>query len=151
MTQVVALEFARSPQWFLDCLVRGDALEKHRSAMLEVGRQCVFGMGEAKMIVSPEEVNDVLFHLSTAGITFSDKSFGWDDLKSRHIIVGLALEADVMKAIAECPGTGQDGGKSQNNKVKVSRRVVIDIPSPAWDSQADEGFDTANLCVHLSC
>ena len=149
MTQVVALEFSRSPQWFLDCLVRGDALEKHRSAMLEVGRQCVFGMGEAKMIVSPEEVNDVLFHISTAGITFGDKNFAWDDLQRRHIIVGLGLEADVMKALEECSGTGQDGGRSKD-KARVRQRVVIDIPSPAWHSQADEGFDTANLFVHLS-
>ena len=54
-----------------------------------------------------------------------------------------------MKALEDIPGTGLTGGKSKD-KVKVKRRVVIDIPSFAWHSQADEGFDTANLLVHLS-
>jgi hypothetical protein len=57
MTKVVFLEFKRSPEPFLDCILNGDALERHRSAMLAVGRPVVFAEG-AKLLVRPEDVND---------------------------------------------------------------------------------------------
>jgi hypothetical protein len=148
MTKVVALEFGRSPQWFMDCLVDGDAMDKCRSAMLAVGRPCTFAEG-VKLFVGPEEVNDVLFHLSGSGVMFEDKHFSWDELCPRHVIVSEELEAELMKAIKDNPGSGLNGGQGKD-KVKVKRRVVIDIPSSAWHSQASEAFDTANLLVHLS-
>ncbi len=123
-------------------------MDKCRSAMLAVGRPCIFAAG-VKLFVGPEEVNDVLFHLSHSGVMFEDTHFSWDELLPRHVIVSEALEADVMQALEDIPGTGLTGGKSKD-KVRVKRRVVIDIPSSAWHSQADEGFDTANLLVHLS-
>jgi hypothetical protein len=146
MTKVVALEFARSPQWFLDCLISGDELEQHRAAMLTVGRPCVFAEG-AKLFVSPKWANDVLFHLSTAGVTFDkDVSFSWDELRGRHVIVSETLEPVVLAAIAAHPGSGKDGGQGKDS-VRVKRRAVIDIPEAAWQSQADEGFA---LVVHYS-
>jgi hypothetical protein len=57
MMKVVVLEFRRSPASFLDCILNGAALEKHRSAMLAVGRPVLFAEG-AKLLVSPEVVND---------------------------------------------------------------------------------------------
>jgi hypothetical protein len=144
MTKVVALEFSRSPQWFFDCLVSGEALDKHRSAMLAVGRPCFFGDEGAKLLVSPEEVNDVLMHLSSAGVMFEDKHFSWDELRARHVIVSEALEDDVLTALAESPGSGKDGGKGRDH-VRVKRRAVIDIPKAAWHSQADEGFELYSL------
>jgi hypothetical protein len=53
----VVIEFGRSPSWFFDCIVSGDALEEHRSAMLAVGRPCLFAE-DAKLLVRPEDVND---------------------------------------------------------------------------------------------
>jgi hypothetical protein len=107
MPRVVVLEFARSPQWFLDCIVCGNALEKHRLAMLAVGRPCVFGAEGAKVLARPEEVNDVLFHLSSARVTFDDGvSFSWDELRARHIIVSESLEAVVIAALAACGSSG---------------------------------------------
>jgi hypothetical protein len=150
MTKVVALEFGRSPQWFLDCLIGGERLEKHRSAMLEVGRPCTFGPEGAKLLVGPEEVNDVLLHLSIAGVTFDKNArLSWDELRPRHVIVSEALEAEVMAALAETPGSGADGGKGKD-QVKVKRRAVINIPHAAWHSQADEGFDTTKVLCSLS-
>ena len=143
-TMLVALEFSRSPQWFFDCLVSGEALDKHRSAMLAVGRPCFFGDEGAKLLVSPEEVNDVLMHLSSAGVMFEDKHFSWDELRARHVIVSEALEDDVLTALAESPGSGKDGGKGRDH-VRVKRRAVIDIPKAAWHSQADEGFEVYSL------
>jgi hypothetical protein len=71
MTKAVAFEFRRSPQCFLDCIVYGQALDEHRAAMLAVGRPCIFADG-AKIIAKPEEVNDILFHLSSAGVKFDE-------------------------------------------------------------------------------
>jgi hypothetical protein len=149
MTKVVALEFGRSPSWFLDFILSGEAMDKHRSAMLAVGRPCFFGDG-AKLLVGPEEVNDVLLHLSIAGVTFDkDLRYSWDELRPRHLIASEALEAEIMAAIAETPGSGADGGKGGDG-VKVRRRTVIDIPKAAWQSQADEGFDTTRVLCSLS-
>jgi len=55
MPNIVVLEFQRSPAMLLDCIVNGDALEPHRSAMLAVGRPCVFAEG-VKLLAKPEEV-----------------------------------------------------------------------------------------------
>lgn len=140
MTKVVVLEFSRSPQCFFECLVCGDALEGHRAAMLAVGRPCTFGGFGAKLLVSPEYVNDVLFHLSSEGVTFDkDVSFSWDELRARHVILSESLEAEVMAALDASSGSGEAGGKGKDH-VRVKRRVVIDIPKAAWHSQADEGF-----------
>jgi hypothetical protein len=149
MTMVVALEFSRSPKWFLDCIVCGEALDKHRSAMLAVGRPCIFGSEGAKLLVSPKVVNDVLLHLSSAGVTFEDMHYSWDELRPRHVIVSEALETEVMEAIAACPGTGLDGGKGKDH-VRVKRRVVIDVPPGAWHDEADQGFDTTKWLYALS-
>jgi hypothetical protein len=54
---IVVLEFRRSPAWFLECIINGDALEQHRSAMLAVGRPCLIA-DNVKLLVRPEEVND---------------------------------------------------------------------------------------------
>jgi len=147
MPIIVALEFSRSPQWFFDCIFKGDALASLRSAMLAVGRPCFFGAEGAKVLISPEEVNDVLLHLSSAGITFDeDLHFSWDELRPRHLIVSEALELEIMAAIAACPGSGLDGGKGKDH-VRVKRRVVIDVPPGAWHEEADMGFDTTKwLC-----
>jgi hypothetical protein len=139
MLTVVVLEFMRSPQWFLDCFVSGEALDRHRSAMLAVGRPCIFGEG-VKLIAHPEEVNDVLLYLSSAGVTFDeDTRFSWDEMRARHVVVSESLEGEVVAAIAACPGSGKDGGRGKDH-VKLRRRVVIDIPRAVWHSQADEGF-----------
>jgi hypothetical protein len=150
MTMVVALEFFRSPQWFLDCIVCGEALDKHRSAMLAVGRPCIFGGEGAKMLVSPEVVNDVLLHLSSAGVTFEDIHYSWDELRPRHMIVSESLEIEVMAAIAACTGSGQDGGRAKENKVRVKRRVVIEVPPGAWHEEVDPGFDTTKWLYSFS-
>jgi len=52
-------------------------------------------------------------------------------MQSRHVVVSLSLEADVMEAIAGCEGSGADGGKGKD-KVKVKRRIVIDVPAASW-------------------
>jgi hypothetical protein len=140
MPKVVVLEFSRSPQWFLNCLVGGDDLDKHRVAMLAVGRPCIVGGDGAKLFVSPDDVNDVLFHLSSAGITFDNGlQCSWDDLRSRHVIVSEALETDVMDALKASKGSGSDGGKGKDN-VRVKHRVVIDVPPAAWHDEVDPGF-----------
>jgi hypothetical protein len=139
MTQVVVLEFSRSPQWFLECIVSGEALAKHRSAMLAVGRPCIFAEG-VKLLAIPEEVNDVLLHLSCAEVRFDEHTtFSWEELRPRHMIVSKSLEAEVLAAIAKCPGTGKTGGQGKDH-VRVKRRVIIEIPRAAWYSQADKGF-----------
>ena len=56
----VVIEFMRSPEWFLECIVYCSALSKHRDSMLTVGRPCVFSEG-VKLLVRPEVVNDALF------------------------------------------------------------------------------------------
>jgi hypothetical protein len=149
MPTVVALEFQRSPKCFLDCIVGGEDLDKHMVAMLAVGRPCIFGPDGAKLLVCPDDVNDVLFHLSTSGLMFDDLHVSWDDLHPRHIIVSETLEAELMAVLAATPGSGVDGGKG-NDKVKVKRRVVLNIPKAVWHSQADKGFDTANVMCSLS-
>ena len=139
---VVALEFSRSPQWFLDCFVCGEALDMHRSAMLAVGRPCTFGGEGARLIVSPEVVSDVLLHLSSVGVTFeSDLHLAWDELRARHVIVSESLEAEVMEVIKASKGSGRDGGKGKDH-VRVKRRVVIDVHPGAWHEEVDKGFDT---------
>jgi hypothetical protein len=149
MTKVIVLEFTRSPKCLLDCIVGGEALERHRSAMEAVGRPCIFGDG-AKMLVSPEVVNDVLLHLSRVGVSFNkDETLSWEDWRARHVIVSETLEAELMTALAEFPGSGLDGGRGKD-KVKVRRRAVIDIPEAAWHSQADEGFETTTVLCSLS-
>lgn len=92
VAKAVAPEFGRSPRWFMDCIVGGEALEKHRSAMPAVGRPCVFGE-DVKLLARPGEVDDVLFHLSSAGVTFEDLHFSWGELRAGRVIVGKALEA----------------------------------------------------------
>ena len=132
MPRVVVLEFKRSPQWFLDVIIRGEALDGHRSAMLAVGRPCTFGAHDAKIIVAPEEVHDTLFHLSSIGVAFDEgPTLWWDDLHPRHVIVSQSLEGDVLAALDASPGSGLDGGKG-HDKVKVKRRVVIDVPLGPW-------------------
>jgi hypothetical protein len=147
MPIIVAMEFRRSPQWFLDCIVEGDALALHRSAMLAIGRPCFFGPENAKLLITPDEVNDVLLYLSSAGITLDEGlHLSWDELRPRHLIVSEALEDEVMAAIAACKGSGLDGGKGKDH-VRVKRRVVIDVPPGAWHEEADMGFDTTKwLC-----
>ncbi len=81
---------------------------------MAVGRACVLGEG-AKLIIAPAEVNDVLFHLSRAGVGFDGGSrLWWDDLRPRHVIVSESLEGDVMTAIQESVGTGLSGGKGKD-------------------------------------
>ena len=117
--------------------------------MEAVGRPCIFGDG-AKMRVSPEVVNDVLLHLSRVGVAFDkDVTLSWEDWRARHVIVSESLEAELMTALAEFPGSGLNGGRGKDH-VKVRRRAVIDIPEAAWHSQADEGFDTTNVLCSLS-
>jgi hypothetical protein len=131
MPSVVVLEFRRTPQWFLDCILSGDALDRHRSAMLAVGRPCLFG-DSAKIIAIPEDVHDVLFHISSAGVTFDQRdTLLWDDLRPRHVIVSESLEADVMAALAACRGSGLDGGKGKD-QVVVLRRVLLHVPPGPW-------------------
>jgi hypothetical protein len=140
MPQVVAVEFTRSPKMLFDCLVYGSALDHHRASMLAVGRPCVFGDEGAKLFVSPDDVHDVLFYISNTGVTFANcEPLYWDDLRSRHMIVSIALEADVLAAIAASPGSGLTGGKCKDH-VNIKRRMIIDIPSVAWHSQVDDGF-----------
>jgi hypothetical protein len=45
-----------------------------------------------------------------------------------------------MNALAESKGSGADGGKGKD-QMRVLRRVVIDVPPGAWQSQAVEGFE----------
>jgi hypothetical protein len=148
MPRFVVLEFSRSPKWFLDCFVSGMAMEGHRSAMLAVGRPCILGEG-AKLIVAPSEVNDVLLHLSRAGVAFDEDSrLLWEDLRPRHVIVSESWEADVMAALAATAGSGLDGGKGKEN-VRVKRRVVIDMPpapvpchrAPLSEGSVSDGSD----------
>ena len=140
MTQVVVLEFSRSPECFLHCLVGGDALDKHWAAMLAAGRPCIVGGYGAKLFVSPNEVNDVLFHLSSAGVTFdTGLHFSWDELRARHVVVSEAFETDVMAALKASTGSGIDGGQARG-AVHVKRRVVIDVPPAAWHEEVDRGF-----------
>ncbi len=140
MPHVVAIEFFRSPQLLFETLVYGSALDIHREAMLAVGRPCSFGNEGAKVFVSPDDVHDVMFYISTTGITFDNcEPLYWDDLRARHIIVSSSLEAEVFAAIAVNPGSGETGGKGKDH-VRVKRRVVIDIPSAVWFSQVDEEF-----------
>ncbi len=140
MSQVVAIEFFRSPHLLFETLVYGSALDVHREAMLAVGRPCSFGNEGAKVFVSPDDVHDVLFYISTTGITFDNcEPLYWDDLRCRHIIVSISLEAEVLAAIAVNPGSGRGGGTGKD-KVHAKHRVVIDIPSAAWFSQVDEEF-----------
>ena len=54
MFKIVVLEYSRSPAWWLDCVLNGEAMDEHRAAMLAVGRPCVFGEG-AKIFAKPEE------------------------------------------------------------------------------------------------
>jgi hypothetical protein len=132
MPRVVVLEFTRSPEWFFQCLVAGEALDVHRVAMLAVGRPCFLGEGGAKLIMGPYEINDALLHLRHVGVTFdTGPTLWWDELRPRHVIVSDALEAAVMAALAECEGSGKDGGKGKD-KVKVRRRVEIDVPWGPW-------------------
>jgi len=132
MPCIIVLEFKRSPQWFIDVFMHGEALDGHRSAMLAVGRPCIFGPQGAKLIVAPEEVHDALFHLSSTGVAFDEgPMLWWDDLLPRHVIVSESLEVDVMAALDCSPGSGLDGGKGKD-KVKVKRRVVIDVPLGPW-------------------
>jgi hypothetical protein len=156
MPRIVVLEFKRSPQWFLDVIIRGEALDGHRAAMLAVGRPCFFGAHEAKLIVAPEEVNDALFHLSSFGVTFDEgPTLWWDDLHPRHVIVSESLEVDVLAAIDASPGSGLDGGKG-HDKVKVKRRVVIDVPLGPWHrAPVSEGCtsdvsDNDDFCLNFS-
>jgi hypothetical protein len=143
MPQVVAIEFTRSPKMFFECLVFGSALESHRAAMLAVGRPCIFGHEGAKVFVSPGDVHDVLFYISNTGVTFDNcEPLYWDDFRARHMIVSIALEADVLAAIAASPGSGLNGGNSQD-MVRVKRRMVIDILGAAWHSQVDDGFEVS--------
>jgi hypothetical protein len=87
------------------------------------------------------QVNEVLYHLSKAGVTFTaDCHFTWDELRARHVIISEAWEADLLAAIAACKGTGLDGGKGHDN-VRVKRRAVLDVPAVVWHSQADGGFE----------
>jgi hypothetical protein len=141
MPQVVAVEFTRSPNMLFDCLVYGSALDHHRASMLAVGRPCIFGDEGAKLFVSPDDVHDVLFYISNTGVTFDNcEPLYWDDLRARHMIVSIALEADVLAAIAASPGSGLNGGKGKDH-VNIKRRMIIDIPSAAWHSQVDDGFE----------
>jgi hypothetical protein len=134
MFKVVVLEFKRSPQWFLDCIISGAVLDRHRLAMLAVGRPCIFA-DNAKLITRPEEVNDILFHISVAGVTFDTMELSWDELRARHLIVSESMEDEVMEALAaaleEFPGSGKDGGKWHDAAI-VKRRVVIDVPRGPW-------------------
>ena len=140
MPQVVAIEFTRSPHLRFETLVYGSALEIHREAMLAFGRPCSFGNEGAKVFVSPDDVHDVLFYISTTGITFDNcEPLYWDDLRARHMIVSSSLEAEVFAAIAVNPGSGETGGKGKD-QVRIKRRVVIDIPSAARFSQVHEEF-----------
>jgi len=127
MPCIIVLEFKRSPQWFIDVFMHGEALDGHRSAMLAVGRPCILAEG-AKLIVAPSEVNDALLHLSRAGVAFDeDTRLCWEDFRPWHVIISESLEADVMAALAATPGSGLDGGKGKQ-KVRVKRRVVIYLP-----------------------
>jgi hypothetical protein len=77
------------------------------------------------------QVNEVLYHLSRAGVDFDDGChFTWDELRSRHIIISEAWEADLMASLAGCDGTGLDGGKGKDN-VRVKRRAVLEVPDVA--------------------
>ncbi len=102
-------------------------MDKHRAAMLAVGRPCIAGGDGAKLFVSPDEANDVLFHLNSAGVTFdTGLHFSWDELRARHVIVSEAFETDVMAALKASTGSGIDGGQGRD-AAHVKRRVVIDV------------------------
>jgi hypothetical protein len=117
--------------------------------MLAVGRPCIFGAEGAKMLVSPEVVNDALLHLSSAGVTFEDMHYSWEELRPRHMIFSESLEIEVMAAIAACMGSGQDAGKGKD-KVRVKRCVVIEVPPGAWHEEVDQGFETTKWLYSLS-
>ena len=156
MPRVVVLEFTRSPEWFFRCLVDGEALEVHRVAMLAVGRPCFLGDGCAKLLIAPEEVHDALLHISNVGVTFNTgPTWWWDDLRPRHLVVSESLEAIAMTALQECAGTGKDGGTSKD-KVRVKRRVEIDVPWGPWhrgsvsEGCASDGSDDSDCLLNIS-
>jgi hypothetical protein len=128
MIDIVVLEFQRSPRLFFELLLTSDLLSEHREAMLAVGRTCFFG-DNVKLLATPSEVNCILYALSrTTTIRFDDGTVqAVADLRARHAVVSLSLEAVVMQALAVTPGTGFEGGKSKDN-VKIKRRVLVACP-----------------------
>jgi hypothetical protein len=128
MLDVVILEFQRSPRLFFECMLTSDSLLEHREAMLAVGRTCVFAEG-VKLLATPGEVNDILYAVSrTSTIRFDDGAVvAVVDLRARHVVVSLSLEATFLQALAATPGTGVDRGRCRDN-VKIKRRVVVAFP-----------------------
>jgi hypothetical protein len=133
MVDVVILEFMRSPNWFESCILTSDLLAECRDEMLAVGRVCFFGEG-AKVLATPADVHHILHALddATGKFRFED-GFVMDfaDLKPRHVVLSLSLEAVLFEALAATPGTGSHGGKARDN-VKVKRRACLTLPYGPW-------------------
>jgi hypothetical protein len=132
MPTVVLIEFKRSPKLFLDALLHSPLLESLREDMLAAGRPCVYAEG-VKLCLCGAVINDVLFSLSQLGrVTFQDgREIEVDDLRARHLLVCPELEDHVLCAISMQPGSGHEGGRNRDG-VKVSRRVVLELPNGPW-------------------
>jgi hypothetical protein len=128
MPDIIIIEFMRSPALLVETLFKSADLERHRDAMLSVGRPCFFGHG-IKLLITPEDVHDVLWWLSaTDFIRFEDGFIvAVEDMRPRHLILSMALEFDFLQALDRSPGTGHEGGKCRDN-VKVKRKVNLMIP-----------------------
>jgi hypothetical protein len=128
MPDIVVLEFQRSPAFLRDLILGSELLAKHREVMSSVGRLCFFG-DKAKMLVTAQDVHDVLHFCSEA------LAIRWDDgstsslvsgFQGRHVVVSAVWEADLMQALSRSPGPGPEGGKCRLN-CKVKRKATLAI------------------------
>jgi hypothetical protein len=90
MFKVVILEFKRTPASFLDFVLIGNTMAKIRSAMLAVGRPCLFADG-AKIFAQPEKatMRIKLFGISVEQIIleveFCEPSKIWGDAEHNRL------------------------------------------------------------------
>jgi hypothetical protein len=122
---VVVLEFKRSPQWFFDVIVHGPLLDKHRLAMLTVGRPCWFA-ADAKIIARPEEVIDIL------GDFLGADHFGIGSLRALNSLGWGALPPPRLVFLSSLGGSSVRQSKILARKLPPSKsdaqRATTEIP-----------------------
>ena len=119
------IEFARSPASFLDAVLLSPELEHIRDGLV-TGRHPVVLYNGAKLLVAPEDAATVLEYMSTKGVPLDEggASLMLEDLKQRHLLVGMDFEDVVVQTVSSAIGSGRNGGNGRD-KMKVKRRQSV--------------------------
>jgi hypothetical protein len=132
---VIVVEYGRSPDNFLQCLLQGLGLRECRQALEDAGETFLIGDG-AKLFVRPEHARLVIAYFHDNGVVLDNGTrLFYAGLKPRHVLYSEEFEHAVEDAIDNRRAIGKEGGKNKD-KIKVKRKGSFDVDVPRTHDEA---------------